>query len=225
MLVRHAVIPRRWNSACARRTPAPHSSECRGGGRAPAPSRAHGASSAVRRPRRARFARRTGPGSPCDPRERESLAVDPGAVAVPVVEEGGPVGQDRVEIGTARRPVLEGVDRPAGAHDPLELGVLRRVGGDRLETGLARVGVVEHAPDSSTPPPRDGSARPGNLEDRAALELEHPRGRRDVLGSVCGGADPGDRAVADGDRLGDRPGRVGREDVPPVRTRSTLATP
>ena len=62
---------------------------------------------------------------------RERDRVHPGAVAVAVVEERRPVGNDGVQVGPARRPALEGVDRPAAADDPVELGVLGGVAGDR----------------------------------------------------------------------------------------------
>ena len=61
-----------------------------------------------------------------DARCRERDGVHPSAVAVAIVEVRGPVGNDGIQVGPARRPTLEGVDRPAGADDPVELGVFGR---------------------------------------------------------------------------------------------------
>ena len=147
-----------------------------------------------------------------DAGELERPAVDPGAVAVAVLEERRPVGEDRVEVGSARRSPLEGVDRPARALDPRELRVLGRVAGDRLQACLPAVGVVEDALqqlDAAL-----GRMAVGVLEagkHRAALELEDAGGRPDVGAGLARGPHPGDPAVLDGDGLGDGQRGVGRE--------------
>ncbi len=153
---------------------------------------------------------------PRDSRELERAAVDPHPVAVAVVEERGPVGQDRVEVHATRGAVLEGVDRPACAGDPLELGMVGRIAGDRFQAGLARVGVVERAEPRFDPAVRRMAVRVLEAwEDRAAFQLEHVRLPADVCRRLRRRADPRDAPVADGDRLGDRQRRVRAEDTSP----------
>ena len=113
-----------------------------------------------------------------DARCRERDGVHPPVVAVAVVEERRPVGDDGVQVGSARRPAREGVDRPAGAHDPVELGMLRRVAGDGLETGLARIRPVQVAPQRARGRPRPGGgARPGSPGGPCGLRGREPGSR------------------------------------------------
>ena len=179
-----AVIPSAWKAAWARRIPASHSSGVVSGSRSP---------DEVLRLLVERALRLAG-GVALDPaaggiaglgghaRELERAAVDPGAVAVAVLEEGRPVGEDRVEVGPARRPVLEGVDRPAGALDPLELGVLGRVA-RRSSPGRPRACARRggRSLSSSTPP----SAGWQCASWKAGRTVRPSRSRTRVAGPTC----------------------------------------
>ncbi len=146
-----------------------------------------------------------------DSRPAQGGAVGPGAVAVPVGEEGGAVGHESVEHLDRRAGAVEPILRPPTTRDPLPLRVVTGIGGDdragRLEVG----GVEEIAGQElgSTVVGVDvGIGESGGEE--AAFQVDDV-GPRQVAGHVPFVPDRRHLPVFDGHRPGPRPGGVGGE--------------
>jgi hypothetical protein len=136
-------------------------------------------------------------GVPGDAGQLQRPAVDPGAVVIPVRQEGRPVRDHGVERGGGGQPAGERLQRPAAAGDPRVLRVGARVAADRrqvlvraLERGQVAAAELEAGEDRV---------------DVRVLEAGHeqPTGQVDPLGAgagqVAGGGPDGDDPVA-GDR-------------------------
>lgn len=140
-----------------------------------------------------------------DPRDPQGAGVDPGAVAVAVAEQHGPVRDHRVEHGPGGGAAGEDVHRPAAAADPGGPGVGRGVGGDDGQVALGRVLPAQVAAEHLHP--GHGRVDVGVLEARyeqAAREVDDLGGRVHEGAYAALVGDGEDPASPDGDGRPDR---------------------
>ena len=157
-----------------------------------------------------------------DARHLERLRVHPGRMAVPVGEEGGPIGHDRVEILAARRAVREVGHVPAATDDPRLVGMSVHVGSNRRKHALppARLADIALEAVDAAPERVDMDVLEAGQEEPSA-KVDDARPRPDQLADLGGRADRDDPLAADRDRLGPRPGFGSTVWTwPPVKTRS-----
>ena len=131
----------------------------------------------------------------------ERLGVEPHAVVVAVGEHHRPVRDHGVEFLAGRQSSWEVAHRPAAAENPVTIGVLIRVGLDRLPRGLATGDLVERALGHAVT--RRGGVAVGVVKagkQHSALHVDHARRRSTLLGNVGGMPDGGDAAIGDRDR-------------------------
>ncbi len=152
---------------------------------------------------------------PGDARDLEGPAVHPGAVAVPVHEEHGPVGDDVVEVLTPRRSTREEVHGPSTAHDPGLLGVFPSVLGDDPPVSVEGAHALEV--DAQAVPARLRGMNVSVLkagDEHPAPEVDDLRRRPRQRADLLIGADGHDALPTDGHGLGPGSGRIDRVNRP-----------